>query len=428
MTKRKRSLRFSISSLLSLAAVTIASAALADESVLTIDDLIAETLAANPELAIYQAEIDAVRGERRQAGRWANPEFSLEAGHKRVRGSAGAGAAEGVVWAASVAQPIEFRERLALRKAIADRNVELAELGVEHFRLLLANQVRRLASALYAARAAADAADEVAVRAQELTEAVLQREVGGISPLLESRILESSALGLQRRRQEARQTYQHALIELNQLRDVPAETPVRLAEPPFASPELPPVDELIRRAWETAFEAKAREVELEQQGFRLRLERNERYPAITVAPFISQEAAGERETVAGVGVSLPLPLWDRNDGNVRAAAARLRQAEGALLVMRRDLERRVVEQALNYRAAGETLARMRPAALEDFQQAAELAERHYRLGAVPIGTYLEMQNAYLDALEGLLDLRQQALESRLELEMLIGPLTGGTEE
>lgn len=411
---------FSFHSILAATLVAVASPAFGEEAVLTVDELVAEVLGSNPELAIYEAEIDAARGERRQSGRWANPEFSLEVGHQRIRGSAGAGAAEGMAWAASVTQPIEFPGRLALRKAIADRNTELAELGLENFRRVLESQVRSLAYSLYSARAAADAADDVAARARELTQAVLQREVGGISPLLESRILESSALTLEQRRQEARRVFERALITLNQLRDAPAETPVRLAEPPLDFPGLPPLPELVSGAWRRSFEAQARQVELEQQGFRVSLERHERYPTVSVGPFVSQGRAGERETVAGISVSFPLPLWDRNEGNIAASRARLRQAEASLLVTRRELERRVVERALNYQAAAQALAELRQDAIAEFEQAAELAERHYRLGAIPISTYLEMQTAYLDAVDAVLDLRQRALESKLELEILTG--------
>ncbi len=54
------------------------------------------------------------------------------------------------------------------------------------------------------------------------------------------------------------------------------------------------------------------------------------------------------------------------------------------------------------------------------REAAELADRHYRLGAVPVTTYLEMQNQYLEALEALLATRREALDHRQQLELLVG--------
>jgi cobalt-zinc-cadmium efflux system outer membrane protein len=49
-----------------------------------------------------------------------------------------------------------------------------------------------------------------------------------------------------------------------------------------------------------------------------------------------------------------------------------------------------------------------------------VADRHYRLGAVPIATYVELQKQYLDAVEGLLDTKKEALEAAAQLERLTG--------
>jgi outer membrane protein TolC len=48
------------------------------------------------------------------------------------------------------------------------------------------------------------------------------------------------------------------------------------------------------------------------------------------------------------------------------------------------------------------------------------ADRHYRLGAVPIATYVELQKAYLEAVGALLDTKREALEAGLKLQQLTG--------
>ena len=51
---------------------------------------------------------------------------------------------------------------------------------------------------------------------------------------------------------------------------------------------------------------------------------------------------------------------------------------------------------------------------------AELVDRHYRLGAVAIATYVEMQKQALDALDALLDTRREALAAAQDLELTTG--------
>jgi cobalt-zinc-cadmium efflux system outer membrane protein len=58
--------------------------------------------------------------------------------------------------------------------------------------------------------------------------------------------------------------------------------------------------------------------------------------------------------------------------------------------------------------------------VQHFKEAADLADRHYRLGAVPISTYVELQAQYLDAVESLLDTKREALEAATRLEWLTG--------
>jgi cobalt-zinc-cadmium efflux system outer membrane protein len=113
-------------------------------------------------------------------------------------------------------------------------------------------------------------------------------------------------------------------------------------------------------------------------------------------------------------------LWNRNKGNIEAASARQMQAEVSLNVTEREIQRKVIEAALTYETKLREMARWRPDSVQHFKEAAEVADRHYRLGAVPISTYVELQKQYLEAVEGLLDTKKEALEAAAQLELLTG--------
>ena len=66
------------------------------------------------------------------------------------------------------------------------------------------------------------------------------------------------------------------------------------------------------------------------------------------------------------------------------------------------------------------MRRWRPDAAQHFSVAAELADRHYRLGAVPVSIYVELQKPYLEAVEVLFDTRKETLEAAARLELLTG--------
>ena len=86
----------------------------------------------------------------------------------------------------------------------------------------------------------------------------------------------------------------------------------------------------------------------------------------------------------------------------------------------RELEREVAAAALVYTNARKRMATWTTERVESLREAAELADRHYRLGAVPVSTYIELQESYLEALEAINDVKADALEAALDLEQLTG--------
>jgi cobalt-zinc-cadmium efflux system outer membrane protein len=280
--------------------------------------------------------------------------------------------------------------------------------------------MRVLGYTLFAAQQKATAAREVAERFKALREVLVQRDSAGVAPLLETRVIEATELTMQRKASEAELASQSALLELNQLRGVAPGAGLLVAEPGFTFGASGSNEVLLALARTNNFELRARAAELAQQGFRLALAKNERYPAISVGPSFSEENALDRDRVISLGVSFPLPLWNRNTANIEAAAARRLQAETSLFVAQREVERKVLEAAGIYESKVREMGQWRGDAVEHFRAAAELADRHYRLGAVPVSTYMELQKQYLEAVEGLLDTKKEALEAAAQLELLTG--------
>lgn len=384
-----------------------------------VNDLVASIVAQNPERSFYQEAIAAARADTKLAGRRSDPELSFDVGRKRVH-SGNALAAEDTAWSVSVTQTFDWPGRLALRKALANHDLQLAELGLNRFDRALEARARELAQGLHIAHVKSQAVGEVADRFSDLKTTFLARDPAGITPLLETRVIEAAELSLQRRATDAELAVQAALIELNQLRGAAADEPLRVAAEVVEFADIPDNAALLATARENNFDYAMRRIELEQQGVAVDLARHERRPGVSVSPFVAHEKAGDRETVVGLGFSVPLPMPGRTGATVSAAESRKRQAEAAMFVAQRDLERAVLTAAQAYRTKVAELRRWAPETMEQFRSAAALADRHYRLGAIAISTYVELQTSYLDAVEALLDLQSEALAASLELQELTG--------
>jgi outer membrane protein, heavy metal efflux system len=386
----------------------------------TPEALVKQALQENPELNFFVAEIAAAKGAVRTAGTLRNPELSTELGYKNSREKNSGGAnGDGAIVALSFSQTFEYPGRIALRKAIANHDRVVAELHLQQFRLTLAARVRSLAYALSSADERTKAVQEVTARTQALNDALKQRPLAGVAPQLEARIVSANLLTFQRQERESTLAEKTIAVELNQLCGRSADAPLTVNASPIAFTAVS-VRSLVEAARSNSFDIRIRQVELAQQGFKVALSKNERFPAIAVGPFYSLENAIDREQRLGLGISLPLPLWDRNAGNIASSKARQQQAEASLALARREVERRVTQTAAALEAKRAEIETWRSGAMAELRNASELAERNYRLGAVPLTTYVEIQKQYLEAIPALNDAQKDALEAAQALEILTG--------
>lgn len=381
----------------------------------SVDALVYEALAHNNELAFYEAEIAAARGQQRSSVAWPNPQFSTELGQKSINGQ------DGVAFAASITQTFEWPGRVSLRKAIADKNLELAQVGLEQFRATLAARVRQKAVELLGVQKIAQATRATAERHQELVGLLARREPAGIGPLLEKRSAEALSLKLSHQALEAERKTDQTLMELNALRGRPLTEPLLISEPPVSLPGMPATAELVRRTAQGNLQLRQRQIELSQQGFKVRLAKKDAWPSVTLGPQFSRETAGsETEKIAGVTLSLPLPLWNQNAGEIQTAQARLEQAQSSLALLERDLEQKLRSNALAYDRLRAELAKLKPETLQEMKEAALSADSNYRRGAISLTAYIDAQESYLEALEAITSMQAEALRARAEIEQLTG--------
>jgi cobalt-zinc-cadmium efflux system outer membrane protein len=284
---------------------------------------------------------------------------------------------------AGVSQTIPFPGRLALRRRVAERDVESADAAVETAR----RQVVRDVKQAYYELAFLDRALEVTTRSRDVVASIVRaadtRYGSGASSQSEvirsrldaTRLAESaSALAEQRR---AAMAGLNAL--LGRASDLPVATPeipariARLAMPATsddvrftsnalgaraAGSPLRPFSELQELAVANSSELREHELMIAAQAVRVDLARRERLPDIDVALQYGQRGGGLPDMMTA-SVSLPLPVFARRkqgaltldaEAQLRAlhaeheAAANALRAEVASLVA--DLERQRTQLAL----------------------------------------------------------------------------------
>jgi len=388
----------------------------------TVDGLVRRALENNAELRFYEAEADAAKGKRTQAGLWKNPEFSGEYGERRIKGSSGQLLDEGTTRNFSLAQTFEFPGKGSLRKAIANKDVELAELGLSQFRWVLEGRVRSLAVRYQGASANADTAAEINERSTGLVKLLQSRPAAGTRQLLELRVIEGSLMEIQQSSKEFVMDREEARIELNTLLGLPAKQPLKI-QTPLRSPQSPLADlnGIVLAGLSGNLQLKMRTVELEKAAREVSSARLEVAPDFAVGPFFSQDKAGDREENLGATLSVTLPLWNWNQGNIAAAKARRDQADALLLVARRKVEAEIARRYRAYELNRQQLEEIPDSVIGNLRDASDLADRQYRTGAVDVQLFLGVQREFLNARK----IRNAAVLEAWNHWLDLGLLTGG---
>jgi cobalt-zinc-cadmium efflux system outer membrane protein len=86
----------------------------------------------------------------------------------------------------------------------------------------------------------------------------------------------------------------------------------------------------------------------------------------------------------------------------------------------REVERRITQTAAALQAKRAEIETWKTGAIAKLREASELADRSYRLGAIPLATYVEIQKQYLEAIGSFNDAQKDALEAAQTLEILTG--------
>lgn len=385
-----------------------------------VDQLVEQALAGNPELKGFEADVAAARGERTQAGLWKNPEVEIEYGERRVKDPGGPLSGEGSTRGLAVMQPFEFPGKGSLRKAIANRNVEISVLGLEQFRIALKGRVSQLAFRFAADTQNVAIAREISDYAEAQIDLLRHRAASGIQGMLDLRVIEASLLEVKVSLTELEQSQKDVLAELNALLGRPASNRLALRiklEPPAR--QFDP-DALVQAGLRHNFQLRAREKELQRAQIESTAARLDIAPDFAVGPFYSRDKAADDEVNMGVALAVKIPLWDWNQGNIEAADARQSRSEALVEKARRDVEAEIVRRYNGYMLARKRLKHFEKGYIKKMHDAADLADRHYRLGAVSVQTFMETQKQYLNAGKFYGEAVVAAHENLLDLELLTG--------
>lgn len=317
----------------------------------------ADLLAARQRLAIAD-------GRLVQAGLRPNPVFNTEYGSPRFLG----GEAE-YDFSAGLSQTIELGGKRGKRRAVAELEIQQVRAEISALERLIAVDIRRDYTKAIAAARQLDVIERLLAADAELvrvTEARLNE--GDVAPLdLNMVKVESDRLRIQRI--EARNELETALIRIRTLIGADVIEPLRLAPQTDRPPRLElGLSDLTDKALSDRADLQAARLGERLGTARINLARAQAAPDVTPSVRFSRSRvftdlpasagggiANNLDNELTFGVSIGLPVFNRNQGGVAAAAGEQIQAVRTREFLEATIRRDVAVAYGQYRAAAEKL-------------------------------------------------------------------------
>jgi cobalt-zinc-cadmium efflux system outer membrane protein len=373
----------------------------------TADEAVARALAANGELLAMRKEVESARALVKQAAYRANPRLDVW-GAKAVNMPDGELMVEGML-------PLELGGRRAARVRVAEREVGVREAALADRERVVAAEVRAKFGEALAEVLKLGVTEELLNNSQRGYRLVVARVLEGRTAPLEQNQVLVEVNRLRSMRETGRGRAEVALLELRNLMGAEPSEPLRLRGdfdglidplPPLAEATARALDAradiLAARASESLAESRIAEA---RAGGRADAEVRAGYQRMRTgtmlegvdgtgrpAPF---EGASTANSVT-FGVSVVLPVRDKNLGAIEAASADLEAAKRRREFLELTVRREVAAAYAAYEAAARASEIYRVGVRGQADQNLTIIRKTYELGSKTLLDYIAEQRRYIE--------------------------------
>jgi len=383
---------------------------------LSLRDALAATLLRSPMLAATGYEVRAQEAEALQAGLYPNPEMELE--FMNFGGTGQFGDFNSLQTKLTLSQVIELGGKRMKRHRVAEYGTRLAGWDYEIMRIDVLSKATADYVSLLAAERCLRNAEETFELAQRIFDAVSERvDAGKVSPV--ERIKARVELAqVELARGQADRAVRAARVHLASNWGSTDPQFTHLTGNIEHTDSLPTLDSIIERVEQNPDIARwVSEAALRQAEIELALA--QRVPDFSLMGGM-KHFNGADEVAFVAGLSLPLAVFDRNQGGIRAA--RLRSLQGDRLSEAAQIRVRtaVVEAYLNLESAHISVRMTQDTILPSAQSAFDAAEEAFRQGKIGALDLFDSERTLFSAHRQLTDALTNYHFAIIAAERLIG--------
>ena len=372
----------------------------------------------NPTILRYSALVASARGRAFQAGRMPNPSVGYQG---QQIGSKGQAEQQGAIFN----QDFVRREKRQLDRSVASQEIAQAEQRLAaqqqrvltdarnaYYRVLYAQQQIRVLEELKA----------IAQKAVDIAKILLDAEEVARTDLLQAEVEKQQA---ELQLANAQYTLQAAWSQMSAVvgQPIPMQS---LAGDFFAPAETFDFEQTLAWFCAQSPDVLAANARIYQARSYLQRQIVEPRPNMSVQGlynFVDNGIGGRSD--ASLAVSVPLPLWNKNEGNIQSARQELIAAEQLLAQVQLRIKQELAIVMEQYNRAHSQAKYLKDQILPRVQQTLDLTRQSYEAGEINFVALLTVQRTYTQNKLAYLDSLATVRRSEVELRgmLLSGSLT-----
>lgn len=397
---------------------------LAGERVLTTGELLATAKENNRDVRIFRAEKGLLEAEKMKAGLAANPVLDFEAATGALTGSP-----EENLLSIGVSQQISTGGKRGKRVAVADSELARFSARVKEQERLLTLEVKLAVHELQLAEARAELARKTAELSNELLQVAKERFAAGDVAELEVNLARVEVARSEGEKAAAEGELSAARLALAGVTGIAPSENFRVADAGEENLPLLQLGELKALAVKNRPELLAAKLEAAQADAELQLAQAERIPDVTAGLAVTRERSetslgGLEETetdyLLSLTLSMPIPLFDKNQAGVRLAQTRISNAVAKESLQRQGVELEVEAAYRRLLASEKALAIYNREIIPQLAGNLKIVQEAYQLGETGIAAVIEEQKKFHQVSESRLRALQQRDGARARLEAAVG--------
>ena len=422
--KLKNSVTGTVFLLLAVSCLTGGTPALAAEKVFTMQQAVEFSLQNNGELKALREEKGIRAAGKIKAGLYPNPVLELDGSTGEITGSR----FENTL-SVGVSQEFLTMGKRGKRLQVAGKEIESFDRQVDNSGRLIMEEVKTTFYDLLVAGKRVELAERSIALYSQLLDITKQRFDAGDVPELDLNLARVEAARSEGRKAEAERELYPAKARLLLLMGLPLDETAGFSGTLEVIASTKTVAELKGLALAKRSDLKALEAEKEKGSAEVILARAERTPNVTFgvgyqrensAIDVSGEDIKSHDNLIGMKVSIPIPLFDRNQAGIREANARKGSADNRYDFTRLTIEREVESAFARLRAAEKSLSIYTRDILPQLEENLKLVQEAYRLGEVGILTVIEEQKKFFEVNDGYLTALYNRQAALVKLESVVG--------